>query len=159
MLVVGVLVLVAVAVGGTLFFMMPAAAPAGAPAEGGATAAPVAMAQPLATPTYISMDPPLLLNFEDAGGLRYLQVNISIMTRDSKVAESLINIKPRLRNDLLVMFSKQDLSVITSGAGGMAKGMELLQTVATEALRESLKQETGLGTGIEAVYFTNFVMQ
>ncbi len=156
MIIVGVLLLLVLAVGGTLFFVLSPGS------QQGATVAPdgniVAPPRPLGPPLYVSLDPPFLMNFDDRGSLRYLQVNISVMTRENRVAEALNSIKPRLRNDLLELFARQNFNQIT-GPEGMANGMELLRNLASEALQNALATEIGVNDGIEAVYFTSFVMQ
>ncbi|MBQ0723011.1 MAG: hypothetical protein KBT52_05565, partial [Paraperlucidibaca sp.] len=78
---VGVAVLLAAAVGGTLFVTG---------AFGGHTAASATEAAPVpvkATAAYLPMDPAFTVNIEDGFATRFLQVEINLMYRDSSVVD------------------------------------------------------------------------
>lgn len=145
-------VLVGLSVGGTLYLTgsldkLGVEKPAVSPVTTAAAMTP-------ATPAhYLALDPPLVINFDDQGLLRYLQVNISVMARDGALIEAAKNHLPHIRNNLIVLFSGQDFSMLSS-----VEGKEKLRTLALEEIQSILRKEIG-APGIEAVYFTNFVMQ
>jgi len=105
-------------------------------------------------PIYISLDPPFVVNFEAEAAVRFLQVTISVMTRDLHTQELLKNNDPRIRNDLLMLLGNQKYDNIST-----REGKEKLQAQALEAVREVVKSAGGEGAKIEALYFTAFVMQ
>lgn len=102
---------------------------------------------------YLPLDPPLVVNFAAGGQLRYLQVSVEIMTRDTRSLETVRRHTPAVRNALISLFSERDYEALLSRAG-------------KEALREEalavIQSELGMLTGepiAEDVYFTSFVMQ
>lgn len=102
---------------------------------------------------YVSVEPPFTVNFSGGGRARYLQVGMDIMTRDPDVRDQLDRHMPVIRNDLVLLLSSktaEDLSTI--------EGKEDLQQETLSAVRRVIEDETKL-TGVEAVYFTSFVMQ
>jgi len=113
-------------------------------------AAPVVHKDP---PLYLPLDPPLVVNFEDQGVLRYLQVSLAVMTRDKAMIETVTNNLPPIRNNLIMLFGKQDFATLVS-----TEGREKLRSQALEEIQSILRQEIGK-SGVEAVYFTNFIMQ
>jgi flagellar FliL protein len=155
-IVLGALVLVGGSIGATLFLTgalrQDAAAenpPAAAHASGGQPA-PSLSRQP---PLYQALDPPLLVNYEDQGLLRYLQVGITVMARDPMVIEATLNNLPRIRNDLILLFADQKQETLAS-----RQGKEELRLQALEQIQAILNREIG-HPGIETLYFTTFVMQ
>lgn len=147
-------VLVGISVGGTLYLTgsldklgVEKATASPATTAGMATVTPATPAQ------YLALDPPLVINFDDQGLLRYLQVSISVMARDAKLLEVVKNHLPHIRNNLIILFSSQDFSTLSS-----VEGKEKLRSLALEEIQFILRKEIG-APGIEAVYFTNFVMQ
>ena len=102
---------------------------------------------------YVPLDPPFIVNFEDQGVLRYLQLGVTVMTREKTGPEAVTNNLPPIRNNLIMLFAAQKYSDLGSTAG-----KEKLRTQALEEIQAILRKEIGR-PGIEAVYFTNFVMQ
>ncbi len=122
-------------------------------AAASAAASESAPVKPLKPPRYMSLDPPFVVNFEDQGMLRYLQISVSVMGRDEAVMDMVLSHSPQIRNDLILLFGNQDYALLNS-----AEGKEKLRERALEKVQEILRREIGQ-PGIEAVYFTNFVMQ
>jgi flagellar FliL protein len=58
-----------------------------------------------------------------------------------------------IRNALVLLFSSQDYSILSDAAG-----KQKLQAQALEAVRKILEKRLGR-PGVEALYFTSFVMQ
>ncbi|MDX1656354.1 MAG: flagellar basal body-associated FliL family protein [Candidatus Competibacteraceae bacterium] len=118
-----------------------------------AEGAPQAPSVPLDPAEYLPLDPPFVVNFDDQGMLRYLQVSVSVMARDGEVIKAVRNHNPRIRNDLIVLLGGQDFATLSS-----AEGKERLRVAALEKVQEIIQGEIGR-QGVEQVYFTNFVMQ
>ncbi len=104
-------------------------------------------------PIYLPFEDPFVVNFIDKNQIRYLQINVEVMARDQDVIDSIGAHLPKIKNNLLVLFSDLDFDMITNVAG-----KQKLRDLALEELRKILKDETGNGE-VEALYFTGFVMQ
>lgn len=96
---------------------------------------------------------PFVINFEDQGVLRYLQIGLSVMTRDKLMIDAINNNMPQIRNNLILLFANQKLDNLASN-----EGKEKLRAQALEQVQAVLHKEIGK-PGIEAVYYTAFVMQ
>jgi flagellar protein FliL len=132
---------------GVWFAMKPAAQP-----EGGAAAAKPATSH--AAPIYYKFDPAFVVNFGGEGSARYLQVTVEAMSRDMTVVESLKNFEPAVRNDLVMLYSGQDNATLMT-----VEGKEKLRAATLGIIRKVLDSEGANGQGLEAVYFTSFVIQ
>ncbi len=111
----------------------------GAPAEGAAQ--------------YLPLTPAIVVNLNDNVTMRYLQVDIELMTRSGAGVDAAKLHMPRIRNTLMMLFTQQRYEDIVT-----REGKEKLQRDALAAVQAVLKEETGKN-GIESLYFTNFVMQ
>jgi flagellar FliL protein len=154
-LVIGVLVLVGGSIGATLFLTgalhQNAAAEDTQPQYASAGQPPPRM--PRQPALYQALDPPFLVNYEDQGLLRYLQVGITVMAREQMVIDATLNSMPQIRNDLIMLFADQRQEVLAS-----RQGKEELRLQALELIQAVLNREIG-HPGIETLYFTTFVMQ
>lgn len=110
-------------------------------------------AAPAADPAYLPLDPPFIVNFQEQDGLHLLQVGISLMSHDAATIAAAKSANTVIRNDLLLMLSDQDFNTL-SGAQGKLQ----LQQHALDVVRKAVPAAAG-HKGIEAVYFTSFVMQ
>ena len=150
-----VLILLVLVVGGggaALFFTGKLGAPAAEVAQAGSPEA--VPAAPLhAEAQYLSLDPPFVLNYEDQGEMRFVQLSVSAMARSEKTLEAVEAHLPRIRNSLILLFGSQDFQSLSS-----IEGKEALRESALDAVREVLRSEARVPE-VEAVYFTNFVMQ
>ncbi|MBW2941595.1 flagellar basal body-associated FliL family protein [Zhongshania aquimaris] len=150
MIAVQVLVLVA-AVGGTWFFMHePAPEPVAVGADGKPAAAEMDQKK---EPEYYSLSPSFVVNLQNERGIRFLMIEIDLMTRKDDVFSKVEQYEPRIRNDLLMLFSKLDREAIAT-----AEQRQTLQNEALATINGVLKAESGK-PGVEAVYFTKFVVQ
>jgi flagellar FliL protein len=145
------LVLVGGAIAGTLF-LTGAFSPAAQATSADGMPAPVATPPPPPA-FYVSLDPPLVLNFSHQGEIRFAQVSISAMTRSEATVEAVETHLPRIRNALIMLFSSKAFDSL-----GTLEGKEGVRQEALLAVREILDQEARLPE-VEALYFTNFVMQ
>lgn len=129
------------------------AAPA-APAAHGGVPAPAAGARAVGLPSvYQAIDPPFIVNFDDQGMLRYLQIGLAIQTRIPAVGEAITTHMPQIRNNLIMLFADQKLDRLTTN-----EGKEQLRMQALTQIQAVLTREIGY-PGVDAVYFTIFVLQ
>ncbi len=102
---------------------------------------------------YIPLEPAFVVNFEGKGPARFLQITVEAMTRSPEMEEKIKKHMPVLRNALVFLFGSQTYENVST-----LDGKEKLRTAALTALQKILEEETG-EPGIEALYFTSFVMQ
>ena len=103
---------------------------------------------------YSKFDPPFVVNFQNKGQMRFLQVSVEVMTRDPATAELLKQHDPKLRNDLLMLLGGQTFETLSSREGKEQLRQESLKTVA-----DVIAAEGGKAESVEQLYFTSFVMQ
>ncbi|WP_455203267.1 flagellar basal body-associated FliL family protein [Kaarinaea lacus] len=103
--------------------------------------------------TYIPLDPAFVVNFAQSDKARFLQVTAEVMTRDPLVEEQIKIHMPVIRNNLVLLLSSQTYDSVST-----LEGKEALREEALEVVQGILEEETG-DPGIEAIYFTSFVMQ
>src|SRR5687768_14114465 len=101
------------AVGGGLYFALAskvenAAAAAEEAQEGESGDSKKKSAKSKSEALYVKLDPPFVVNFEAKGIMRFLQISVEVMTRDSATVELLKKHDPLIRNNLLMLFSNQD---------------------------------------------------
>ncbi|HEY1078429.1 MAG TPA: flagellar basal body-associated FliL family protein [Fontimonas sp.] len=108
---------------------------------------------PKAPPLYQTMEPAFVVNLEAPDHARYLQTQIELMARDSAALEAVGRYNPRIRNAILLLLGQQQIADLTT-----REGKEKLQAAVLAEIQKILKEETG-SPGIEAVYFSSFVMQ
>jgi flagellar protein FliL len=109
---------------------------------------------PALPPIYVNLDPPFVVNFEAESMVRFLQVTVSVMTRDPHTEEILKKNDPRIRNDLLMLLGNQKYETIST-----REGKEGLQAKSLESVRSVVASAGGESAKVEALYFTAFVMQ
>lgn len=102
---------------------------------------------------YVELSPAFTVNFHGTHGARFLQISVEAMTREPKVRELLKQHMPMIRNQLVLLFSSQSAEELATREGKE----KLLQDTLT-TIQKVLERETGTG-GVEAVFFTSFVMQ
>jgi len=110
-------------------------------------------AKPKTPPVYKSIEPAFVVNIDDAGMMRFLQVQVDLMSHDQLVVDGVDKYLPRIRGDLLMLFSTVQMETVRS-----AEGRAQLQQQALATVNKVLKEETGK-EGIEALYFTKLVVQ
>jgi flagellar FliL protein len=148
----GLLLTAALSAGSVLFLKRGAAGAPGAHEEAGAHGEQ-GHSVPKAAALYLALDPAFVVNLEDQDALRFLQIEVQIMARDPSALEAVSAHMPHIRNSLLMLFGQQHVQDIATRAG-----KERLRGETLAEVRKVLQEETGK-TGIEAVYFTSFVMQ
>jgi flagellar FliL protein len=103
--------------------------------------------------SYLALDPPFVVNLRNPTEARYLQVNMEVMARDPQVIEDVKKHMPAIRDSLLLLLSSQTYETLAS-----AEGKERIRAEALAAVQKILQTHTGK-PGVEAIYFTGFVMQ
>ena len=103
---------------------------------------------------YQGIHPPLLINFIDERGKgRFLQISLELLTRDEAVVEAIKAHTPVIRNNLILLYGDIDYADVASREG-KARMLEM----ALDEINAVLEDQTGTG-GVEAVYFTNLMVQ
>ena len=106
-------------------------------------------------PIYFSIDKPFIVNFKIAGEsrARFMQVDISLVTRKKTIVDAVKLHMPLIRNDLLMLLSSQEYADLST-----AQGKEEVRQSALESVQKILKDQVG-EAGVENLLFTKFVMQ
>lgn len=116
-------------------------------AEGGEEAA----AKP--RPVYIPLKPPFVVNYGGPGRLRYFKAEVSVRVTGAGSANAVRHHMPYIRNNLVLLFSRQtDEDIDTQ------EGKERLRQLALEEIQTILEAEDG-ESGVVDLFFNNFVIQ
>ena len=122
------------------------------PADGDAVEEETAVASGPAL--YHSLHPPLVVNFKDSvGESHFMQITMEVMSRDQNVINSVREHTAAIRNSLILLYSGAIYEEVTTLDGKekmLEDGLAEIQDVMTETIGEP---------GVEAVYFTNLVIQ
>lgn len=146
-IVVALLLAIGASVGGTWFFLHKSAAKTeDHPAE---AAAPTGKVPAI----YEPMAPAFVVNLDQNGRQRYLQVSITLMTRDKAGLDALKVHMPVIRNNLVMLFSGQSFDALATPIG-----QEMLRQKATASVQEVAQKEVGKLV-VDQLLFTNFVLQ
>ncbi|MCS6946767.1 MAG: flagellar basal body-associated FliL family protein [Steroidobacteraceae bacterium] len=120
-------------------------------AKAAAAQEPPVVKEPL---QFLPLDPPFVVNFQDEQAVRFLQIEVRIASRDTKLIELLQRNEPVLRNDLLLLFGAQQARALAT-----TEGKERLRAATLDQVRRIVQREGGAAEKVEGVYFTSFVMQ
>jgi len=148
------LVMVGVSVGLTLFLVGGDKSGESVVEEPVAEEQSPAEEQPLAKAIYMTLAPPFVVNFQSGQGrTRFLQVSLEAMTRDEAVLNVVKLHMPLLRNNLILLFSKQKFEDLLT-----AEGKQKLRAEVLAEIQKVVEKEYGK-PAVEDVYFTSFVIQ
>lgn len=103
--------------------------------------------------TYFNMEPAFVVNFADKTGLRYLQITMEVLVSDPLVIEEIKKHKPIIRNNIVLLLSSLTYDVIST-----REGKQKIRTDVLKEMQKVMQEKTG-EPGVEAVYFTSFVVQ
>jgi len=143
LVVVALLLAIGLSVGATWFFM-----------SGEKSAAPPLVAANIKRPAiYEPLPPAFVVNLNDNGRQRYLQVSITLQARDQNDLNALKVHMPVIRNNLVMLFSGQTFDSLATPVG-----QEMLRQKATASVQEVAQKELGKVV-IDQALFTNFVLQ
>lgn len=111
-------------------------------------------AEPTQQPAiYYDFKPPFVVNYQWKGRQRYVQISMSIMTRNGAAIDTINTHMPLVRNNLVMILGAQDFEVLRT-----PEGKEALRHIVLEELQKILTEQMG-EPAVEQVLFTNFVMQ
>lgn len=109
---------------------------------------------PLPKPAiYYPLKPPIIVNFMVRGRQRFLQAELTLMTRDESVISTIELHQAMIRSALILLIGGQVYEELQT-----AEGKELLRQQCLQEIQRILQQEISK-PGIDQVLFTNFVMQ
>jgi flagellar FliL protein len=157
---VGVLIVAGASVGATLFFL------GGSPSqmaeesmstEGGEGIEGVegvdGMEEDARPLNYLAMKPPFVVNYNEAGRTRFLQLELSLVSRDGVAIDTANTHMPLLRNNILQTLALQNFEQMKS-----VEGKEQLVASLTATVQATIEEKLGR-PGFETVLFRSFVMQ
>jgi len=152
------IVLIGLSIGGTLFavkMLSPEPEPEVVLDEDGNPIDPEAELEEVvkAPAIYFPLKPPLIVNYQARGRQRFLQAEVSVMSRDEEAIADIELHMPRIRNALILLFSGQVYEEMQTD-----EGKEILRSEVLAEVQKIMEEETGK-PGIEKVLFTNLVMQ
>ena len=142
--VVGLLLAIGLSVGAT-WFIMHKSEPAPAEQEGASTTKPAAI--------YEALTPAFVVNFNQNGRQRYMQLSITMQARNQADLDALKVHMPVIRNNLVMLFSGQSFDSLATPVG-----QEMLRQKVTASVQEVAQKELGKVV-VEQALFTNFVLQ
>lgn len=102
---------------------------------------------------YLPLEPPFVLNFEGKSRVKYMQIALVAMSRNKKAIDMAKTHNPAIRNELTFLLSGQKFDEIVTADGKEQLKEEIMDTI------NAILKENGVGSGLEKIYFTSFVMQ
>lgn len=102
---------------------------------------------------FIPLNPPIIVNIMDGIHIRHMQVIIEIKLIDPSNSSKIDLHRGPIRHELILLLSSQEASNISSSAG-----KEQLRKDALEAVQKVMTDLEG-DPIVEALYFTNFIIQ
>lgn len=102
---------------------------------------------------YIALEPAFIVNLADTDGVRYLQADVQLQTRDPDTVAAIGLHTPIIRNRLLLLFGQQTSQQLTGRTG-----KERLQAQALAEVRAVLKAQHAANK-VDALLFTSVVIQ
>ncbi len=106
-----------------------------------------------AEPLYLPLDPPFVVNFQEEGNFRFLQVGVQVMAYQQTTLDAVKLSEPAVRNALVMLFSSQTYSTLVS-----REGKDKLRQDALAEVQKAASPRLGTAT-VDDLYFTSFVMQ
>lgn len=105
------------------------------------------------SPQFFPIRPAFVVNIPSKGRIRFLQIQVDIMSRDDDVIEEVETFAPLIKNELVTLFSNQTYEGVIS-----PEGKERLRKEALARVQKVMQEQAGV-TGIEQILFTSFVTQ
>lgn len=104
---------------------------------------------------YYPMAPAFVVNVEDGPRTHFMQITVQLMTRDPEVIDKVEVNQPPLRHAMIMLLGHQSAETMRS-----VQGREQVRQEALAEVRRVMKEVAGVkASKIEAVYFTDFVIQ
>jgi len=105
------------------------------------------------TSLYVSLDPAFVVNVSDGLQIRHMQISIQVKLKQADFAGYVEEHNPAIRHAMVMLLSGQETKVLKTVAG-----KQELMTEALAAIQQVLNDNIG-NTGIDAVYFTDLIIQ
>lgn len=102
---------------------------------------------------YHKIRPVFITTFSANNRQRYMQVEVTLVTRSEEVVAALVTHQPLINNALVMLFADADYLELQT-----PEGKESLRNLAQTRIETILETEAEI-TGLEKVLFTQFVMQ
>ena len=102
---------------------------------------------------YFPIKPAFVVNFQSRGRQRFLQTDITLLTRDPDVFTAFQTHLPLLKNRLVMLLGGSVYEELQT-----EEGRELMRQRALESVQQVMQEEIGKAD-VEQILFTNFVMQ
>lgn len=153
MMAVGGVLLVGIGVGVAVMLMSGDDAPAEAEAEmAEEQMEEEAVEETMELPAiYEPLEPQFVVNFAHDGVLRYLQVSVSVMTRDEDIVQQVRHHMPAIRHEVVALLSSRTYEQL-----GSVEGKDELRGMIRDKIQEIVSPK---GKGVEEIFLTGFVMQ
>lgn len=103
---------------------------------------------------YHAMEPAFVVNVEDGSRTHFMQIKVQLMTRNPEVIAKIEENQPPLRDAMIMLLAHQTGETMRS-----VQGREQVRQQALKEAQAVLEEVAGVKKGIEAVYFTDFVIQ
>lgn len=118
---------------------------------------------------YFDMGNPFVVNIVDGPSrLRFLQVNVNLMTKDAKVIEAVNQHLAPIKHELVMLFAEQKMSEVTSRTAreqlrlnALSKVQFVLEKYAGITAEKKVKDSNGEAhpSGVQDLFFTSFIIQ
>lgn len=102
---------------------------------------------------YVSTGNPIVVNILDGNTFRFLQIGVQIGVSTPGRAAEIEHHRDAIRHALIILFSSQDIQVITG-----LKGKEQLRRDTLMVVRKVIAEQLG-SDPVDEVYFTSFIIQ
>jgi len=106
---------------------------------------------------YLALEPPFIVNFVYKDTLRYLQMNLSVMSHEPKILEQVTHHMPAIRHRLIMLISNKTFNELNGEDSKEALREEMLLEIRN--IIQAEQNKTHNPGRVEAVYFTGYVMQ
>lgn len=102
---------------------------------------------------YVPLKPSFVVNYGGPGRMRYIKADITVRAKDTASANQVRYHLPFLRNNIVLLLSKQ-----TEEAIDTQEGKEILRQAALQEVHLVMEAEEG-DSGVVDLYFDNFIVQ
>lgn len=103
--------------------------------------------------TYVSLEPAFVVNVNDGLRVRHMQITLQVKLKQADFAAYIEKYDPAIRHEMVMLLSGQETSKLKTVAG-----KQQLMDQALAAIQRVLQENIG-NTGIDAVYFTDLIIQ
>jgi flagellar FliL protein len=148
-IIIAVTVILLVVGGGVTFYLMKGDSSKGEKAEHVAEDEAAAHSEKL----YFDISKPIVVDFPKGSEAKHGRITLSMLAEGAETIEALKKNEPMIRNNLLMLISAQDSSVLKTG-----EGKEILRKAILDDVTAVLVKMAGKGK-VDEIFFTSFVMQ